>query len=201
MAASVNCESSVWLCHAEDFYICFQLSDMITKFNNFIFPGLHSFFVFYGAQAQAAAAFHFHVPIKMLDGFDDPAAFSHAWAGSQGNRIAFLSAADRCVWLMCIAPGCTAVDECLELSGDICPIRRGDRNNNVGPFILRNYLVHVIPLNTFGCCMTASAAFTKSEFIIVNTDALGLITFFQTFGDDRRNFRCRTIFYGAAIHN
>lgn len=191
------------LLHAADSAFCTNapVSDGFTKFNDFVLSVRNSFFIFHRAQSQTPTALNFHMPIKMLDTFDNSVAFSHAWPGSQGNGEPFLSAADGCMRLVRVTPRRAAVNESFELSGNIRPIRGRYGNKNVCPFVLRNDFVHIILLNTFGCVMTGSAAFTKPKFVIINTYTSDLVSFFQAIGDDCCNFCCCTIFYRTAIHD
>ena len=67
--------------------------------------------------------------VKMLDAFNDPAAFFHTGTGPQRNRESFLSSADGRMRLVSVAPWRAAVDEGFELPGNIRPVGRRYGNN------------------------------------------------------------------------
>jgi hypothetical protein len=64
---------------------------------------------------------------------------------------------------MGVTPGSTTVDKNLELTGNVCPVRWGNRDYNVSPFVFRNYFKDIVLrmflLKTFSCIVTTAATF------------------------------------------
>lgn len=147
------------------------------KVEDFVFPGFYHFFEFDRAQAQAFAGFNFQMTIEMLDAFDDAVAFSHAGAGSQGDCVALLSAADLSMGFMGIAPGRAAVDEGFKLAGNVRPIGGSNRDDAVCPLKFVDDFVHVVMLDTLRGVVTGAAAFAEAETVIINADAFERIFF------------------------
>ena len=81
---------------------------------------------------------------------------------------------------MCVTPRSASINKRFKLSWYICPIRRRDRYNNIGPFILLNYPINIIILNTFCCIMTSSTSFAIFYIIIINTYVFNIMFLFQT---------------------
>jgi len=81
---------------------------------------------------------------------------------------------------MCVTPRSASINKRFKLFWYICPIRRRDRYNNIGPFILLNYPINIIILNTFCCIMTSSTSFAKFYIIIINTYIFNIMFLFQT---------------------
>ncbi len=48
---------------------------------------------------------------------------------------------------MGIAPGCTSVNKSFKLSGNVCPIRRRYRYDDVCPLVVVHYFINIIMLN------------------------------------------------------
>ena len=171
------------------------------KIEDFVFPGFYHFFEFDRAQAQAFAGFNFQMTIEMLDAFDDAVAFSHAGAGSQGDCVALLSAADLSMGFMGIAPGRAAVDEGFKLAGNVRPIGGSNRDDAVCPLKFVDDFVHVVMLDTLRGVVTGAAAFAEAETVIINADAFERIFFPQTLGDDFHNFRSGTVSHRTAVYH
>ena len=85
--------------------------------------GSNVFLVLHRAKAEASAALDLQMSVEMLDRSDDPLALLHAGACTKGNGVTFFACAQRSVGLVGVAPGRASVDEGLELSGDVSPIR------------------------------------------------------------------------------
>lgn len=81
---------------------------------------------------------------------------------------------------MCVTPRSASINKRFKLSWYICPIRRRDRYNNISPFILLNYPINIVILNTFCCIMTSSTSFAKFYIIIINTYVFNIMFLFQT---------------------
>ena len=139
--------------------------------------------------------------IEMLDAFDDAVAFSHAGAGSQGDCVALLSAADLSMGVMGIAPGRAAVDEGFKLAGNVRPIGGSNRDDAVCPLKFVDDFVHVVMLDTLRGVVTGAAAFAEAETVIINADAFERIFFPQTLGDDFHNFRSCTVSHRTAVYH
>jgi hypothetical protein len=115
-----------------------------------------------------AAALNLQMSVKMLYAADNPFALFHAGAGPQCDRISLFAGRDRFMRLMGVAPRGASVNEGLELPGNICPIGRRYRDDDVRPGILIHQCIHVVMLNTFCRLVAASAALTVSEMIIID---------------------------------
>ena len=85
--------------------------------------GSNVFLVLHRAKAETSAALDLQMSVEMLDRSDDPLALLHAGACTKGNGVTFFSCAQGSVGLVGVAPGRASVDEGLELSGDVSPIR------------------------------------------------------------------------------
>lgn len=147
------------------------------KFDNLGLSGFHRFLVLDGAQTQAGTAGDFHMSVEMRDAFDDAIAFSHAGAGSQGDCVAFLSAADGGVGLMGIAPGGAAVNKGFELPGNVCPIGGGYGDDDIRPLKFADEDVHIVPLDAFAGVMTGAAAFAEAEMEVIDANASHIVPF------------------------
>ena len=101
---------------------------------------------------------------------------------------------------MCVTPRSASINKRFKLSWYICPIRRRDRYNNIGPFILLNYPINIIILNTFCCIMTSSTSFAKFYIIIINTYVFNIMFLLQTSSNYINNFCCCSISYRTTIH-
>ena len=96
---------------------------------------------------------------------------------------------------MCVTPRSASINKRFKLSWYICPIRRRDRYNNISPFILLNYPINIVILNTFCCIMTSSTSFAKFYIIIINTYIFNIMFLFQTSSNYINNFCCCSISY------
>lgn len=101
---------------------------------------------------------------------------------------------------MCVTPRSASINKRFKLSWYICPIRRRDRYNNISPFILLNYPINIVILNTFCCIMTSSTSFAKFYIIIINTYIFNIMFLFQTSSNYINNFCCCSISYRTTIH-
>ena len=101
---------------------------------------------------------------------------------------------------MCVTPRSASINKRFKLSWYICPIRRRDRYNNISPFILLNYPINIVILNTFCCIMTSSTSFAKFYIIIINTYVFNIMFLFQTSSNYINNFCCCSISYRTTIH-
>lgn len=90
-----------------------------------------------------AGAFNLKMAVEMFDAADDFLTLRHIRAGPQSNGIAFLPGLEASVRLVGIAPGGNSVYECFELAGNVCPIRRCDRDDD----ICKIKFIHDIPDN------------------------------------------------------
>ena len=77
--------------------------------------------------------------------------------------------------LVGVAPWGAAVYKGLELSGDIRPVGRRNRNNDIRPGKLIHQDIHIVVLDAFRGLMAASAAPAVSEMIIIDADSFCFI--------------------------
>lgn len=82
---------------------------------------------------------------------------------------------------MGIAPGCTSVNKSFELSGNVCPIRRRYRYDDVCPLVVFHYFINIIMLNTFRRIMACSAPFAKTDIKIINAYISDIVSLPQAF--------------------
>jgi hypothetical protein len=99
----------------------------------------------------------------MLDCFNDSITFTHAWTGTKRNSVSFFAGTYSCMWFVRITPGSASVDEDFELTGNICPVGWGNRDDNVRPFVFGNYfkniILRIILLKTFCGSMAPATTF------------------------------------------
>ncbi len=141
------------------------------------------------------------MPIKMLNGPGDPLTFCHARTGSQNNRVTQLSASNRRVGLVGIAPGCTPVDERLKLPRHIRPIGRGYQHNPVRLLKLAHQPLHIVPLDAFRGIVAGPAPFAEANLIVVDAGRFHLIPRPQAFGHNIYRRSRGPVFYRTAIHH
>ena len=131
-----------------------------------------------------SATFNFQMPIEMFNTPNDAFAFGHAWTGAKSDGVTLFAAFDSCVWFVRIAPGSTSVNKDFELTGDIGPVGRSNRYNNVCPFVFgndfKNIILRIILLKTFGGIVTTTAAFAKQDVIIIYTNCFNFLNASQT---------------------
>ena len=162
---------------------------------------LNILFILDSAQTQPLTAFDQHVSIKMADSFNDFLTFMHSRAGSQRNGIALLPRLEEGMRFMSIAPRRTAINECLELRWDVCPIGRRHAKHHIRPVELFDNPVHIIRLNAFCRAVASPASLAESKSEIIDTDAARFTAVRKAFRCNRSNFCRRTIAHRTAVHN
>ena len=145
--------------------------------------------------------FDFEMPVKMFDTFNDSIAFSHTWAGSQGNGIAPFPTGNRCVRFMRVAPGGAPVNKCFELARYIRPIGGSYRDDDICFFIFTHDNGHIVMQNALRRGMAASAPFAKSKAVIINADACCFIAARKLHGNNAGDLCCCPIADRTAVDN
>ena len=144
------------------------------KSDNFVFPCFHILFMLNRTQSHMSATFNFQMPIEMFDTLGDAFTFRHIWTGAKSDGVTFFTALNGGVGLVCITPWSTSVNKDFELAGNISPVGRSNRNDNVGPFVFGDYfkdiVLWIVLLKTFGGIVTTTAAFAEKNIIIVYAD-------------------------------
>ena len=148
-----------------------------------------------------SAALNLQMAIKVLDRGNDALALLHARAGAQDNRVPFLPRRDRRMGVVGVAPWRAAVDEGLELPGNIRPVGRGDTDDGIRTLKRSHQLFHVIMHDAFGSLMTAPATPAEGKAVVINTYTPNREALRELPGDDASNLSRRTVSYGAAVNN
>ena len=141
--------------------------------------------------------------VKMFHTSDYPFTFRHIGPCPKCYGIALFPGFNHCMRLMSITPGSASVNKSLILSGNIRPVRRCDRYNDIRfiEFIHDLTYDRRIFHNTFGCIMTGPAPLTKGKSIIIYAYAFDIVSFRQFSGNNLNNLGRSSRTHRAAVND